>query len=187
MDYRTIFQMKGPISPYELMRQESRLKEEPSVSAPDHAFRRKLTRFPFLFSRLFLGGIFIYASYDKILHPAAFAEVVYNYQILPDSLINVSSLILPWLELVLGLLLIIRFWLLGAVLVSNALLFIFFLTLLFNSARGLDIDCGCFALSTVVSSGGHMLWYIVRDSFFLLVGLYLFFITFFFFTRDRNP
>jgi len=37
----------------------------------------------FLLSRLFRGGIFVYASYDKILRPVPFAEIVYNYQILP--------------------------------------------------------------------------------------------------------
>jgi len=47
-----------------------------------------LTRTLFLLSRLFLGGIFVYASYDKLLHPVPFAEIVYNYQILPDPLVN---------------------------------------------------------------------------------------------------
>ena len=65
-------------------------------------WRRAIT----LALRLVLGGIFIYASLDKIVHPRAFAEIIYNYQILPGSLINLSAVILPWLELFLGLLLI---------------------------------------------------------------------------------
>ena len=136
-------------------------------------------RSSFILLRLFLGVIFVYASFDKLLRPAAFAELIYNYQILPDPLINIASIFLPWLELPLGLLLIFGFWLPGAVLISNSLFLVFFATLIFNSARGLDIDCGCFSVATGASSGGHMLWYLLRDVFFLLVGLYLFFLAFF--------
>ena len=136
-------------------------------------------RSSFILLRLFLGVIFVYASFDKLLRPAAFAELIYNYQILPDPLINIASIFLPWLELPLGLLLIFGFWLPGAVLICNSLFLIFFATLIFNSARGLDIDCGCFSVSAGTSSGGHMLWYLLRDVFFLLVGLYLFFLAFF--------
>ncbi|MGA8240229.1 MAG: MauE/DoxX family redox-associated membrane protein [Desulfobacterales bacterium] len=42
----------------------------------------------FLALRLLLGTVFLYASYDKILHPQAFAQAVYNYQILPDMAVN---------------------------------------------------------------------------------------------------
>lgn len=127
-----------------------------------------------LAARFFLGFIFVYASIDKILHPAAFAETIHNYQILPDLLINVAAVVLPWLEFVIGSLLILGLWMPGAVFTCNGLLLVFFATLVFNLARGLDIDCGCFSASTDPSSGGHMLWYLFRDGFFLLVGLYLF-------------
>ena len=136
-------------------------------------------RYPLFLSRLFLGGIFVYASYDKIIHPVPFAEIVYNYQILPDVLVNPASLFLPWLELLVGLSLILGVWLPGAVLICNLLLMVFFSTLVFNIARGLDIDCGCFSVSIGTSSGGHMLWYLFRDGFFLFVGLFLFFSSFF--------
>ena len=45
----------------------------------------------FFWARLVLGLIFIYASVDKIYHPAEFAQVISNYQILPDALINIVS------------------------------------------------------------------------------------------------
>ena len=51
-----------------------------------------------LLFRLFLGILFIYASVDKILHPAAFAKIVYNFHILPGFLINLFAIILPWVE-----------------------------------------------------------------------------------------
>ncbi len=155
------------------------MKKQQVLFATDQSAQRNWARIPILLSRLFLGGIFVYASYDKIIHPAPFAEIVYNYQILPDVLVNLVSLFLPWLELLVGLSLILGIWLPGAVLICNLLLLAFFSTLVFNMARGLDIDCGCFTVSVGPSSGGHMLWYLFRDGFFLFVGLFLFLSSFF--------
>ena len=138
--------------------------------------RHKLILFnkPFSFwIRLFLGVVFIYASVDKIIHPAAFAEAVYNYQILPDTLITLTAMILPWLELILGIFLVLGLWLPGAVLLINLLLVTFFGTLVFNLARGLDINCGCFSTSQE-STSLCMCLYVIRDGIFLLLGLYLF-------------
>ena len=126
-----------------------------------------------LVARLFLGGVFVFASIDKILHPAAFAEAVYNYQVLPDSLINLAAIVLPWLELVLGSLLIIGVWLPGSVIVSNLLLLTFIGVLIYNTSRGLDIHCGCF--STEPSGDPLSIWTIARDAFFLVPAVYLLF------------
>ena len=123
--------------------------------------------------RLILGIIFALASIDKIIHPAAFAKAVYNYQILPDTLINLTAIILPWLELILGIFLILGLWLPGAVLLSNILLVTFFGALVFNLVRGLDIQCGCFIISQETTSNLSMCWYVIRDGIFLLLGLYL--------------
>ena len=123
--------------------------------------------------RLLLGIIFALASIDKIIHPAAFTEAVYNYQILPDTLINLTAIILPWLELILGIFLILGLWLPGAVLLSNILLVTFFGALVFNLARGLDIQCGCFSVSQETTSNLCMCLYVIRDGVFLLLGLYL--------------
>ena len=124
-----------------------------------------------LVARLILGGVFVFASIDKILHPAAFAEAVYNYQILPDSLINLTAILLPWMELVLGSLLIIGIWMPGAVLVSNLLLLTFIGVLVYNISRGLDIHCGCF--STEPSQDPLSIWTIARDAVFLVPAVYL--------------
>ena len=125
-----------------------------------------------LIARLILGIVFIYASIDKILHPGAFAEAVYNYQILPDALINLTAIILPWLELLLGVFLVLRVFLPGAVLLSNLLLVTFFGAMSFNLARGLDINCGCFTTSQITSNL-CMCLYVIRDGIFLLLGIFL--------------
>lgn len=133
-------------------------------------------------SRIVLGLIFIYASYDKILHPQAFSQAVFNYQLLPDGLVNFTALVLPWLELVLGCLLIINCWMPGTVIISTGLLVIFMSAILFNLSRGLDISCGCF--STSPEEGPIDSLTLLRDASFLIPAFYLLF--FCFFKRHEN-
>jgi hypothetical protein len=135
-------------------------------------------------ARLIMAGIFMYASIDKIAHPAAFAKDIYNYQILPDALINLTALVLPWLELFLGLCLVAGIWLPGAVFTVNGLLIVFMASLIFNLARGLDVNCGCFGsdgLGPSMSTG----WYLLRDVLFLAVGTFLFYAVFLNRRRER--
>jgi hypothetical protein len=122
---------------------------------------------------LILGVIFLVASADKICHPAAFAQAIYNYQILPGTFINITSIILSWLEVLLGLFLIIGLWLPGTVTLTNVLLATFFGALVFNVARGLDVHCGCFSTST--EGDPATTWYLIRDGAFLAMGGYLFY------------
>jgi len=126
-----------------------------------------------LAARLFLGGVFFYASVDKILNPADFALAVYNYQILPDGLINLTALVMPWLELLLGVSLVTGLWLPGMVLWSNGLLWVFFLALLFNLFRGLDVHCGCFSTRPDPAGLPSIAWYLFRDLVFLVAGGFL--------------
>ncbi|MBA3035045.1 MAG: DoxX family membrane protein [Desulfobacterium sp.] len=123
-------------------------------------------------ARIVLGLVFIYASYDKLLHPAAFAKIIYNYQILPNELINLSAIFLPWLELATGCLLLSGVWLPGSVFISNVLLILFFCVLIYNKARGLDISCGCFSTSSKSISYSNL--YIIRDAAFIIIANYLF-------------
>ena len=135
-------------------------------------------------ARTILGIVFIYASIDKVLHPEAFARAVYNYQILPDFLINLAAIILPWLELILGLFLIIGLFREGSACVASLLLVVFFGAIVFNLARGLDIHCGCFRTSTDSTNNAPMGWYVLRDGLFLLSAFYLLYHTF---RQKRQP
>ena len=127
----------------------------------------------FFWVRLILGIIFILASVDKIIHPAAFARIIYNYQILPDGFINLAAILLPWMETLLGILLILGVWLPGTVVFSNIFLVVFFGALVSTVARGLNIHCGCFSTST--EGDPNTVWYFIRDSAFLIMGGYLLF------------
>jgi uncharacterized membrane protein YphA (DoxX/SURF4 family) len=124
-----------------------------------------------LVARVVLGCIFIYASLYKIRHPDLFAETVYNYQLLPDLLVNLVAIWMPWLELFGGGLLIFGLWVRGSVLLLNGLLVLFLGALGISLARGLDIHCGCFGAR---SDHSMSIVTLLRDSVFLLLGLYLF-------------
>ncbi len=134
--------------------------------------RQKISMILYHGARVILGIVFVYSSYDKIVHPAAFAKIIYNYRILPGELINLSAIFLPWLELITGSLLIIGVWLPGSVFISNILLIIFFCAIMYNKARGLDISCGCF--STSEGEAPESTLYLLRDFSLIVIAVYLF-------------
>jgi uncharacterized membrane protein YphA (DoxX/SURF4 family) len=94
--------------------------------------------------QLALGAIFVIAAIPKIADPPSFAHMIYNYRLVPGSLINVSALILPWVELLAGLALILGVWRAAARTIIGILLAIFIIAISINLARDNAIDCGCF-------------------------------------------
>ncbi|SFM97208.1 cation diffusion facilitator family transporter [Thermodesulforhabdus norvegica] len=113
--------------------------------------------------RIAFGGVFVWASYDKILNPREFAEVVYNYMILPDEFINIVAIILPWIELFTGLSLIFGIFTRGSLLISIALLIVFTGAIVANIIRGIDISCGCFTTDQSEASQLEMWLDVLRD------------------------
>ena len=99
-----------------------------------------------LIFRFILGVVFIYASYPKILDPASFSDNIHNFHI-TDNLIwteNMAALIIPWLELIVGVFLIFGVFLEGATSITIGL-YIFFIIILSQAVfRGIDVHCGCF-------------------------------------------
>ena len=144
-------------------------KSAPFAALPG-VVNRKVRLIVYHTARIALGGIFLYASVDKILKPQAFAEAVYNYQILPEGVVNLAALVLPWVEVLIGICLIGGFWLPGATLLGTGLLTVFIGALVFNQARGIDVHCGCFSTGATAAAD---LWTVARDLAFLVVSVYL--------------
>ena len=94
-----------------------------------------------------LGIIFVVAAWPKIVDPPSFAHMIYNYKILPSGLINISALVMPWVELIAGLCLILAIWVRPARWLVTAMLIVFMIAISINLARGNAIDCGCFDVS----------------------------------------
>lgn len=125
-------------------------------------------------ARLVLGGLFIYASIDKIAQPVQFVRVIESYKILPLALLSLPALILPWVELIAGICLISGIGVRSAAILLSALLVFFILVLGFNALRGITrISCGCFSNSIGDSENIYVL--IARDLLILIPGLMIIF------------
>jgi len=101
-----------------------------------------------------LGLLFIYASMDKIWNPGSFAKTIVNYRILPMSLLHISAIILPWLELICGVALVTNRYQRAALTIISGLLFVFILAIVSAMSRGLDFNCGCFRMDSEESNMG---------------------------------
>ena len=105
----------------------------------------KFLHIPLIF-RLILGVVFIYASYYKILDPVAFSDNIHNFHT-TDNLLwveNWVALILPWLEMIVGVFLIFGVFLEGSTSITIGLLTFFIFILSQAVLRGIDVHCGCF-------------------------------------------
>jgi putative oxidoreductase len=133
-----------------------------------------------LLVRLYLGSLFIIACLHKIQHPETFAIDVATYQLLPEVSVNLFSLAVPWIELAVGVMLVIGWRVRAAALVVSCLMVGFMLALGWALAKGLDMSCGCFASQSAKEQDPISWRTLLRDSAWLLLGLY---ITWF----DRRP
>jgi uncharacterized membrane protein YphA (DoxX/SURF4 family) len=98
--------------------------------------------------RIAIGGLFVYASLNKIWDPAAFAAAIYNYRLLPEVLLHFAAILLPWLEFITGVLLIINVYPRTSSALIFLMLLMFTLAIISAMARGLDFSCGCFKLDS---------------------------------------
>jgi uncharacterized membrane protein YphA (DoxX/SURF4 family) len=94
--------------------------------------------------RLLLGGAFLYAGTMKIASPEAFADSIFTFQLLPDSLVNMVAMALPLFEMMVGGMLVLGLELRVASFSAIFLTAGFALALGQALARGLEVDCGCF-------------------------------------------
>ena len=127
-----------------------------------------------LFSRVVLGIVFVYASIDKIINPIDFSNAIDNYHITPIQLNNIAALIIPWIELVIGICLLAGVFLKGASMISICLLIFFIFIISQALVRGIDLHCGCFDLAQKEVKDGNikleMIKRIIEDVVFLTLA-----------------
>ncbi|HUG12487.1 MAG TPA: MauE/DoxX family redox-associated membrane protein [Opitutaceae bacterium] len=112
--------------------------------------------------RLVLAFLFTWAAITKISDPRAFQDAIASYHLLPWLPAAIVTVWMPWLELTLA----VALWIprLGRTAAGMlvALCSVFLVALLQAWFRGIDITCGCFGDSSVVS-GMAYLPYVGRD------------------------
>ncbi len=121
-----------------------------------------------LLCRLAVGGVFIWASLDKLAHPAEFAKAIHHYRLVPYALLHPLALLLPAVEMVAGLALVAGWRRRGAALLCLGMLAVFMIAIGAALARGLDISCGCFNTDGGHGVGMDLFW---RDLLLLLACL----------------
>jgi uncharacterized membrane protein YphA (DoxX/SURF4 family) len=126
-----------------------------------------------LLLRIVLGGLFIVSGTLKLLAPRAeFIAIVHQYEILPESLGILYGTLLPWVEVLVGLFLVVGLYLRWSLAVTGLLLASFIIAIIVNLIRGRTIaDCGCFGNAQFLGSSlEEILW---RDIVLVAMGVWL--------------
>jgi len=65
--------------------------------------------------------------------------------LLPGFAVGLVAAALPWLELLIGILLVVGVRVQASTLICTGMLVVFTLAIFINTLRGIDVDCGCFS------------------------------------------
>lgn len=100
----------------------------------------------FFIFRLLLGGLFILSGSEKLLnHYQNFLYVVQGYSFLPPALEKFTAAIVPWMELFLGMFVVLGLWLRYSLSALLLLILGFIVVVAQAILRNLPLDeCGCF-------------------------------------------
>ena len=133
--------------------------------------RAQLDRTVRWIARLVLAGVFLYAGYSKaypVEHRLQFEITLSTYQLLPPWAVIAVARVLPWLEIALGVLLLVGWQLRYFAAFTALLLTAFMIAMGITYARGIEANCGCFGFGEPISPQS-----LLRDSAFLVLALYL--------------
>ena len=103
--------------------------------------------------RIALGVVWIAAGASKVADLAESVRAVRAYEVLPEWAVPLVGAGLPFLEIALGVLLIAGFSVRFGAILSGLLLTVFIAGIVSASARGLQIDCGCFGGGGALGAG----------------------------------
>ena len=125
-------------------------------------------------ARLGLAAVFLVSGVLKAIDPDATYVAVRAYDVLPKLGVALVAGVLPWLEIAIGLLLLVGIATRAVAVVSAVLLLAFMAGVTQAWARGLSIDCGCFGGGGAVDPGQTTYGLeLLRDAGFLLMAGWL--------------
>jgi uncharacterized membrane protein YphA (DoxX/SURF4 family) len=96
-----------------------------------------------LFSYL-IAVVLLFSGTSKIIDPTPMIETLKVAFKLNENLLILAATLLPIIEIVLGLLLVIKIQTKKTLLAVIVLFFVFFAFSIYGTAIGLNVDCGCF-------------------------------------------
>ena len=113
--------------------------------------------------RILMGLLFIYSGIFKAIDPENFSRAVQNYDVLPLLLVPYCAMIIPYVEMITGLLLSAGWKIRPASLILLCLMMIFTAAIAVNVLRGRSFDCGCFELKIFGIKETVSAWLVMRD------------------------
>lgn len=152
-------------------------KNAPAPEPAPSTWRTRLdARSPWisLVARVLLGVMWLYYAVPKLTSPTQNVADVRNFRILPGGLITPFAYAQPYLELALGLLLIIGLGTRLVALLSGIVLLVYIGGIISLGARGIHISCGCGGAGAAVAAGQTRYTLdVLRDLLYLLPALWL--------------
>lgn len=126
-----------------------------------------------LLLRIVIGFLLIYFSLSKFADPVQWAEVIYQYRLVPFGLVNIASILFSWLEFFAGLGILLGIFTRASALIGAGVVGLFLAALQINIFREVYIYCTCFRkqayLTDVTYSNRNI-------TFFVLILLILIFL-----------
>jgi len=132
--------------------------------------------------RTLLAFLLVWAGLSKLGDPINAYTSLLDYQLpAPKVFLKLVAMVLPWLELLCGLMLLANFHRRLATLTASLLFGVFLIMVGQAAARGLDISCGCFNLAVFginpASASARFLesvgFALLRDAILLAGAVYL--------------
>ena len=125
-------------------------------------------------ARLLLGAMWLYYSVPKLTQPTQNIADVRDFQILPSGLVTPFAYGQPYVELALGLLLILGLGTRLVALLSAIVLLVYIGGIISLGARGISITCGCGGGGGQVAEGQTRYTLdVLRDVLYLIPALWL--------------
>lgn len=156
-----------------------RLRHTMIEPRPSASRRLDASGLPLLIARLILAYMFITMGAAKVADPWTFAKIIRQYGIFPDSapyLLNLTAVVLPWLEIVTGAALLVGINVRGAALIQLLMLVPFTWAILHRAFQmqvetgksffEIKFDCGC-------GGGIEIIWQkVLKNAGLILLALY---------------
>lgn len=98
--------------------------------------------------RVALGGLFCFAAFKKLSDPQSFAEAIKGFKVLDVNTLEpfmvTGAFVIPWVEMVAGVMLILGFWTRAAAATIGLALLGFIGLLISVIMRDMSASCSCF-------------------------------------------
>lgn len=125
-----------------------------------------------LLCRLVLGGVMLFAGITKATNIPETQQATRAYQLLGYDLANAWGAMMPFVEIVIGVLLVLGLMTRLSAVIGTLLMIAFIIGIASVWARGIKIDCGCFG-GGGASDDPKYFQELLRDIALALTGVWL--------------